>query len=253
MNNNEYVVAIPTFNRVDEIIKKTLTTLKNGNVIANKIHLFVANEDEYEKYKSHIPTDLYHKIIIGVIGIVAQRNFIVNYFEENQYIVSMDDDVEGFYQLAGYNQLTILNDLDTFFTNSFVKLQEEHLFIFGIYPVKNPFFLRDKITTDFRFIIGATYGFINRHCEKLKTTVPEKEDYELSILYFLKDGGVLRHNNICVKTKFMSVGGLGEINKRMETNKTCAELLIQKYPQFVASIFQRKNGMAQIRLKKMKK
>ena len=41
-----YVVAIPSYNRPDEITKKTLTTLKTGGVDKKKIYVFVANKQE---------------------------------------------------------------------------------------------------------------------------------------------------------------------------------------------------------------
>ena len=37
-----FVVAIPTYNRVEEVTNKTLKTLKDGGVSKNKIYLFVA-------------------------------------------------------------------------------------------------------------------------------------------------------------------------------------------------------------------
>ena len=36
---SNYVVAIPTYNRVNEVVNKTLKTLKDGGVNKNKIYL----------------------------------------------------------------------------------------------------------------------------------------------------------------------------------------------------------------------
>ena len=75
-----YVVAIPTYNRVDEVVKKTLNTLKTGGVSANQIYLFVANKQQYTLYEQNVPKELYYKIVIGKKGITNQRIFISNYF-----------------------------------------------------------------------------------------------------------------------------------------------------------------------------
>jgi hypothetical protein len=75
-----------------------------------------------------------------------------------------------------------------------------------------------------------------------------KEDYEQTILYFKMDGGVLRFNNITAKTKFNSEGGLG--TDRYERNKLAAEYLYKKYPDII-SIFQRKNKMYEVKLKRL--
>ena len=89
-----YVVAIPTYNRQDVLENKTLKTLIDGGVSKNKIYLFVANQEQYRLYEESIPKNMYKEIIIGKKGIANQRNFIANYFEEGQYVVSMDTGVE---------------------------------------------------------------------------------------------------------------------------------------------------------------
>ena len=115
--------------------------------------------------------------------------------------MSIDDDVEGVYQLIG-DKLVAIVDLDLFFKEAFEFLKKENLFIWGVHPVKNAFFMKPTKTTNLKFIIGTLYGFIVRHTKELEPVCEEKEDYEQSILYYLKDGGVMRHNDITIKTKF---------------------------------------------------
>ena len=45
-----YIVAIPSYNRYDKLVLKTLQMLKNGAVKKSKIFIFVANKKEYEKF-----------------------------------------------------------------------------------------------------------------------------------------------------------------------------------------------------------
>lgn len=246
---SNYVVAIPTYNRVEEVVNKTLKTLNKGNVSKHRIFLFVANKQQYDLYDSGVPRELYNKIIIGKKGITNQRIFISNYFNEEQYVVSMDDDVEQLEMLRG-DKLVKMHNLDLFFNKAYDLMKKENLFIWGIYPVRNPFFMYNEITTDLRFIIGVTYGFITRHLKELKMSskIETKEDYEQSILFYKKDGGVIRFNNITAKTKFNAPGGLGA--DRFEKNKFSAEYLVNKYPDIVIRN-DRKNGMPEIKLKKM--
>lgn len=215
----EYIVAIPTYHRSDIIEKKTLTTLKQGNVDKNRIYLFVANPTEKSKYEQSVPRELYHEIIVGKKGIGNQRNFISRYFPEGQYVVSMDDDVEAIEKLNG-EKLQKIHNLDAFFKKAYTTLKNENLYIWGIYPVRNPFFMKHRCTTDLRFIIGIMYGFINRHHSKLHTKIQVKEDYEMSILYYLMDGGVLRFGDICAKQKFMAPGGVGSEEERKQDRKS---------------------------------
>jgi hypothetical protein len=244
-----YVIAIPTYNRVDEVTAKSLNTLRESGISKNKIYLFVANQQQYKLYEENVPKHLYGKIIIGKKGITNQRIFIASYFPEGQYVISMDDDIEQFEILKG-EKLDKLATINEFFNDAYKLMKKEKLFIWGIYPVHNPFFMYKETTTDLRFIIGVTFGFIVRHDKDLKmsTKSETKEDYEQTILYFLKDGGVIRFNNITVKTKFNAPGGLG--TDRFERNKNAAEYLVKKYPDIVTRN-DRKNGTPEVKLARL--
>jgi hypothetical protein len=241
-----YVVAIPTYNRHEVLANKTLKTLMEGNVNKNSVFLFVANKEQYALYENAIPKNMYNEIIIGKKGITNQRKFIAKYFPEGQYVISMDDDVEELEILKG-DKLIKLKNVDDFFLHAYDLLKKKNLFIWGIYPVRNPFFMYKNNTTDLRFIIGVTFGFIVRHNKILEPSVKAetKEDYEQTILYFKMDGGVLRFNNITAKTKFNAPGGLG--TDRYERNKNAAEYLEKKYPNIV-TVFKRKNGTYEVKL-----
>jgi hypothetical protein len=256
INSINYIVAIPSYKRAPILIDKTLKTLKEGGVPASKIHIFVANKEEYKEYNELIPKELYSKIIVGKIGIANQRVFIKRFFKEGQMVVSLDDDIEGLFKMTTAKPagLVKLKAVDTFFKEAFTRLKAEGLYIWGIYPVRNPFFMKNNVSVGLKFIIGALYGFINRHDKSLEPSVDSegKEDYEQSILYYKKDGGVLRYNNITIKTKFLAEGGLGKIEKRFEMNKKAAEYLHKTYPD-ICTIFHRKNGMTEIRMSRMER
>lgn len=246
----DYVVAIPTYNRADVVAKKSLQTLKNGKVNKNKIYLFVANKEEENKYKDLVPKDLYHKIVVGKLGITNQRKFISKYFPVGKYIVSMDDDVEELLKMKNEKSFEKVRDINKFFIEAYHLLKKEGLYIWGIYPVRNPFFMKKKVTTDLKFIIGVLYGYINRKLKQLEPSnhAETKEDYDQSILYYKKDGGVLRFNYITPKTKFNAEGGLG--TDRFERNRNAANYLKKEYPDII-TIFHRKNGMTEVKLARL--
>jgi hypothetical protein len=254
-----YVVAIPSYNRPDEIVKKTLKTLKDGGVNKNSIYIFMANENERKKYEEIVPKELYGKLVVGKLGIANQRIFIKHYFKENQHVVSIDDDVEALFRGVPspndgrrMTRLSPITNVDKFFKDAFDKLKKEKLFIWGIYPVRNPFFMQNNVTTGLKFIIGALYGFIVRKPTpelEPSTNAEGKEDYEQTILYYKKDGGVVRYNNVTIKTKFLAKGGLGA--DRFAMNKKAAEYLKKTYPELI-TIFNRKNGMTEVKLANLK-
>jgi len=245
-----YYVAIPTYKRSNELIKKTLKTLKEGGVTKDKIYIFLANNDEKKSYEEVVPKDLYNKMVVGIKGIANQRNFIRNYFKNGDKIVSIDDDVQEVSKLSG-DKLAKIKNLDTFFKMAFDKLIKQKLYLWGVYPVSNPFFMKGvkhAESTSLKFVIGVLHGFIVRHDKKLltSTSAEGKEDYEMSILNYLKDGGVYRFNHVTIKTKFNAPGGLGQ--DRFDMNRKSGQYLEKKYPDLI-TIFHRKNGMTEVRLR----
>ena len=249
-----YVVAIPSYDRPDTIANKTLKTILDGGVPKNLVHVFVANKAEEKRYIDALPKSMYGKLVVGKKGITAQRRFIIEYFPENKKVVSIDDDIEGLFEKVSDKELRKITNVHKFFIDAFAMLEKERLYIWGIYPVHNPYFMKNTITTDLKFIVGQLYGFVNR---KIKTIQPsqkifEKEDYEQSIKYFLKDGGVVRFNNVSAKTKNHAKGGLGIREGRLEANRAAAEYLRRTYPAYV-NIFCRANGMTEVRLSRKTK
>lgn len=248
-----YVVAIPSYDRSVEINKKTLATLQRGQVSPSKIYVFVANKDELAKYKETMDPATYNKLVVGVKGITPQRAFISNYFPEGKQIVEMDDDVRDLLKLSSthtpgtYEKLQPIKNLDKFFKDAFKQLKESKLKLWGIFPVHYVKQMKNNTSTDLRFIIGVTYGFINRRKLANAVKVAVKGDIELTILTYLEDGGVLRFNNITANTTFNAPGGLGPDRKKRA--KEAAEYLIKTYPNIASAKF-RKDGTPEIRLKR---
>ena len=257
---SDYVVAIPTYNRQDVVFKKTISTLLNGGISSSHIYLFVANKEQERLYEEAVPKTSYNKIVVGKKGITNQRKFIAKYFKEGQYVISMDDDVEEFQILRSTrraitqkkrkvtdDKLVKMTNVHKFFMDAYKIMKKENLYIWGVYPVKNAMFMYPRYTTDLRFIIGVTFGFIVRHDRKLdvSSSIEVKEDYEQTILYYKKDGGVLRFNNIVPKTIFNAPGGVGK--DRYERNLNAAEYLTKTYPDLVKR-HDRPDGTPEVRL-----
>ena len=192
-------------------------------------------------------SNTYHKIVVGKKGLIPQRRYISQYFPEGAKIVSMDDDVQNMVRLTKDDKLKKISNLDTLFKRFFNVLQNKGLYLWGVYPVKNNLFMKDSVTTDLRFIIGVVHGYINRHSKDLYPDMRSvsKEDIEQSILFYLKDGGVVRFNNITFTTKFNAPGGLGV--DRFQMNKNAQEYLVKTYPGIAKARF-RPDGTPEIKL-----
>lgn len=260
----DYVVAIPSYKRADLLVKNTLKTLIDGKVPPKKIYIFVANKEEEKEYLRVVPKNMYFKIVVGVLVLRNQRNFITKYFPENKLLVELDDDVKKVLKLVPgngatreqkqkNNKLVQLKDLNTFFINAFNKLKNnpKKPYLWGVYPVNNPFFLTDKVTDDLRFIVGPMWGKINRHDDKLQLKLKEKEDAERTLRHYKKDGSVLRFNNITIDTTFYITPG-GYQASSMDRYKEAehdANYLVKHFPLLVTKYYKGATRRPEVRFK----
>jgi len=258
-SNTDYIIAIPTYKRENTISNKTLKVLRKHRIPTNKIYLFVANKKQKKEYQSKVPTNYYGNIVVGVLGLKNQRNFISQYFPEGQFIVEIDDDITSILQIQNkvdpknrlHNSLVTIKGLDKFIRKAFRLLQQNNLYLWGIYPVPNSYFMTPTTTKDLRFIVGPFWGMINRHLTQLRQTIDEKENVERTIQFYHQDKGVIRFNFITIETSYYrNPGGMQAENKnRKEESLKSAQYLSQKYPQYAKLYLKKKSGYAEVRLK----
>ena len=250
-----YVVCIPSYKRAQLCNEKTLSTLKKMNIPKEKIYVYVADKEEYELYKTTLDKSLYHKLVVGKKGLVPQRQFITEEWPEGKNIVFFDDDVQSIDLTMSEFKNKSLND---FFNHAFSECKKQKSFIWGVYPVFNPFFRkgRSEVTTAQNYIVGAFYGIINRpKLKSIQLTLTkengQKEDVERTIKYFIEDGIVLRFNKIGFVTKYYGKeGGLGTFEARLKPMLEASKLLKKEYPDH-GDISTKSNGMTEFRLKKI--
>ena len=246
----DYIVCVPSYKRSKLCNEKTLSTLNKHNIPSSKINVYVANQEEYAEYERVLNKQLYNKLIVGVKGLVNQRQFIMEQLPENKPIVFLDDDIKSI-DLT----MTKENSLDGFFKHAFDECKKNKAYIWGVYPVYNPFFRKGTapMTTHLNFLIGAFFGIINRpHLKAIQnTTGDSKEDSERTIKYFIHDGIVLRFNHVGFETKMYGrEGGLGTFDQRLQPMKEGANRLKELFPEY-GSVYTRKNGMTEFRLKRI--
>ena len=252
----DYVVCIPSYKRAETCNEKTLKMLKNNNISASKIYVYVANDEEYKEYLKVLDKKLYNKLVVGIKGLVPQRQFIMEQWKEGEHIVFFDDDVQSVD--LKISKLFKGKTLDYFFKYAFKECVANKSSIWGVYPVYNPFFreARDETSTCLNYIVGAFYGIINR--PKLKSIQlsitkenGQKEDVERTIKYFIEDGIVLRFNRVGFITKYYGKsGGLGTFEDRLKPMLEASNRLKAAYPDY-GNISTKKTGMTEFKLKKI--
>jgi hypothetical protein len=225
-----YQIVIPTYGRPDVVRDKTLALLHIYKIPKQQITLFVANKQEYERYVKDVPAALYGSLVIGVPGLMQQRNFIMKYYPVGTHLVSFDDDVSALWQLEGEKLVPVVG-LKQIIQRGFALCKRLGYHMWGIYPTKNAGWMSPEPSTNLKFLIGHMYGIINR---KIILHAPLKHDYELSLENAVRDGGVIRLNDVVATTKMGKTGGIGKtVEERQSTYVKVVDYLLKKYPGLV--------------------
>ena len=244
----DWIIAIPSYKRAETLRDKTLALLKSYDVPSQKIHVFVANKDEYDIYKSTLIAGTYGHMHIGVPGMAAIRNYITQFFPKGKAILNMDDDIKGFIELDGGKGVPLQHFCKKI--NDAFKLSKQTGFrLFGFYPVANPFFMKNaEPTRDLRYVIGSVWGIYNPG-KILTVGIDDKEDYLRTVIMYLLDGGVLRYTTIApVSAYYKEQGGMQETRtlKRIEAS---ANAMVNAFPDLVTINLTKKSGIPEVRLR----
>jgi hypothetical protein len=215
-------IAIPSYQRPELCKNLTLTFLKLNQYPTDLITVFVASEEEKLAYEKNIARSLYGKIVVGKKGLKEQRNFITEYYDEDQVYIGMDDDVKGIKsRFLTFPQL-VLHAKNLF---------EKHTVgLFGVMPNDDTRRFKDDYTTHLAFILGSF--FICRNHKDLLITVEEKQDYEKTLQYFLRYGSVIRYRGAGVSTDYTKNAGGLQQEGREQRMLEGATYLGEKYPAY---------------------
>ncbi len=160
------------------------------------------------------------------------RNYLRTYYREQKKfngVIYIDDDIDDLFQYMNKKMVKPLESLKDFFQLAFKKTQEENMNLWGVSALHNPFFMSDTITTNLRYICGALCGeIIDKTKFEIHADVDHGEDFQFTMEHYLRDGGVVRFNNVGLKTKYFeleggicgSLGGMKERQKQMDENMT---------------------------------
>jgi len=245
--NTSFKVVIPSYQRYDKLKKFTLAYLDRHNVSKKDIFIF-AREDDTEVYKYLFLKDLgYNVVTTSVKGIGKTHNFITEYFNQDEYIVEIDDDLK---QLQDNKKRPILSFTKTI-NNIITIMKEENISYSGIYQCNNAMFMSqcEEHTYDLRYMLGLLR--IRSIKKDIILSTDYSEDFENCILHYIKDGYILKNNWIAGITSNYSPGGCDGDGRNIETEKKDKEYLANTYPEY-CKLFQRKNNRWDLRLRDKK-
>ena len=246
----DYHIAIPTYQRYEIVKDKTLAFLVKHKIPKDRITIFVANEEERQKYNEVIGD---YNIVVGVKGLVHQRNFIEQeYYKEGDYVISLDDDIVDVTQKTGEQTMSSIESFYDIIEKAYGLLKENNAYHWGLYSVQNPFYMKYTTRTNLAFIIANLFGVIVQKKDSLKRVCETRMDYEYTIRQYIENKKIVRIDYLTAITKMIAKGGLEEYRKDNSVYEKDVDKLVNLFPQYATKWF-RKNGMPEIKLRDKKK
>lgn len=247
--------AVPSRGRADTIAGKTLGWLARAGVPMQAITVFVADQAERAAYERTVPRGLYGSLQVGRAGLRQQRNFIQAWyrgvFGHGVKVVSIDDDLTGLVARVSEKVLQPVTNLEEVVKTGFEMTERGQCRLWGIYPVRNAYFMKPDVSYRLAFISGGFWGCIiseERRAVELAEDLWTKEDIERTIKYYLADGAVCRINYLAMLTDYSTgVGGV-QAYRTEERNLLSARVIAERYPQLCSVKF-RSDGRAELTLR----
>lgn len=242
----DYQIAIPSHKRSQTINQRTLRYLSDAGIERDRVRVFVA-PDQVETYTTELDKALYAELIPSALGVRENHNFITSYYPDGEFLVRADDDIRHLATKANDKTLEPVLNLDEWIRAAFFQALDLGATMWGIYPISNPFFMKQNVRTGLSFLIGQFFGAVNRHSEVLKAEL--KEDYERAILRYIADGNLIRMDFMCAVAGGVgkNAGGLQSMDRK-SMNQRGTDYLLDTYPKYVKLKAAKVDGYPEIRL-----
>lgn len=246
MSPDDWVLAIPSYNRVKVLCEKTIKLIEDQGVDRERVTIFVT-ADQFAFYQDALPK---YKLAVTPVSMRAARNTIARHYAVGTPILEMDDDIRGLVRKTADNTLVPLSGLTSFVSNAFWQATEENCALWGIYPVANGLFMKDTMTTDLRYIVGAMFGVTYTGNDDVDlVTLDDKEDFERTCRFYLHSEGVARFNYVAPKTSYYNTPGGMQSYRSKDTVTHGVEQMLQLFPNLCSVNTRKKSDWPEVKLK----
>lgn len=259
---DDVLIAIKTKDRVKRFRDKTYNKiLQKYGFDDQKVFLFVSTEKDLNDYKEAYPKC---NVVLGPLGIANIDNFIVDFFQEGQKYIYLNDDVSALYKLVDEKSMKEIevDEMQPLVDRMFATMQQKGYTYGGFYPVDNPFYMarqKEQQREDFCLVMDPFSFIINNKSVRM-TPIPipmedgttfmgDKTDFEKTIQHYKSRGGILRLNNYAIKVEYYGKHG-GYQGRNAFTEKFCAEFIAKKYPEYISGVKTKKLGRTSLVLKR---
>lgn len=252
--NYNYQLAVPSYKRAETFRDKTCALLERHDVDPARVSLFLASEEEMEKYKVALKKTKYahgFNFAVGKPGMGAIRNFIQTYYPEGTAVMNLDDDLSDVMEKISDKKMEPLKDgtfQEKVVLRGFEECHAHGANLFGVYAAANAMFMKHRVAVGLYYCVGSCFGLITRHDDDLRVRLDDKEDFERTLQHFVKDGCVVRLDDVTVKTKYYGVGGM-ESERTSQRILESSEDLVRRFPSLCTMYIRETTGHAELRLR----
>lgn len=238
--------AIRSYRRAETLASKTLPLLERLGVPLADVIVFLSDPDEGNAYRAATSDRV--RLVAGRPGCGPNGNAIQHFYPEGTRVISIDDDLRDL--LVKRND-KLIEPIDPWEFDEVVRdgFAASGGGLWGIHPVPNPYFQRFKISRDLRYICGGFFGTTTSRDPALDVRLEDKEDFERSLLFYLRDGFVTRLNWVSMRTVgYSGKGGMQEARTAERVDASARELAA-RYPMLCSLNETKKSKWAEVRLR----
>ena len=252
-----YEIAIPSYNRVETLMKATLPTLERYKADPKKVTIFVANDEQYAMYKNSIPQK--YKLVVGELGLLEVKKFYHSHYDLGTRLFNIQDDIYDLKEKNDDKLKPMSGTLDNLVELGFEVAEAVGAKMWGLNPTGNPMFMQNNISVGLRFIYGAIYGDYAGNPSVVNERIldlPSGEDWENTISSYLRNGCVARIEWISPKSKLFAKGGMEDYldsigDTRENDHEKHLNAIANHYPELVTT-YRKAGDVLNLRLKPMK-
>jgi len=259
----DYRLAICSAGRPDTVARKTLRTLHSGGVDTSRVTVYVPDEMAAENYAhtvrpfgckidvvAHDPSDGgLDRLGVEPVNIGRARNMVIAAQPPGTELAFIDDDISRVVRRVDAKTLADVTDIDAMFVSGFRDMHACGATLWGVYPVMNPYFMRQRVTHDLRYVIACLFGMRVTGKPHEMVVLDDKEDYERSIRHYLADGTVCRQDFISMQTSYYKEPGGLQLSRTHERIRLSAEWLAKNYPDLCTMNTGKKSPYPEVRLR----
>lgn len=233
-------IAIPTHRRSAMIQRLTLSLLDGFD--KKDIFIFISDPEDYKKYEPICAG--YNLVLCNTDTATGKFNAIQNYFEGDEYIFVLEDDIAKLQSL-------MTNDLRKLFTFMEQYCRSKNIQACGVYPSSNKFFMSKSIEVGLTYLVANLFAFKANKDKNLHCRLRTKTDYERSIRYYNTLGKLARFNFVsCVTKNYTNKGGMQEMSDREGAEREASMALCQMFPDVFEINKKRKSQFVELKMRK---